>query len=125
MLLPHSEVAETLIKLGFTPEPSHSTADIITEEIKKLTTQEAVTQRIMLQSSPRSSPRTSQCTSGRSRSTTARSDREATSQHKVVQNQRNSPSHLVKLPDKTWSPDKTFINAQLEMIKKRCVMDTQ
>lgn len=112
-------MAETLIKLGFTPEPSHSTADMITEEIKKLTTQEAITQRIMLQTSPRSSMRTSRCTS--TRSTTAQS--QPTPQQNLC-NQISSPSHLVKLPDKTWSPDKTFINAQLEMIKKRCIINS-
>lgn len=113
-----SEVAETLIKLGFVPEPSHSTADMITEEIKKLSTQEAITQRIMLQSS-KSSARSSYS------SATSQSSHQPTLQHKVVNNQRNSPSHLVKLPDKTWSPDKTFINAQLEMIKKKCIMNPQ
>lgn len=116
-VLTHSEVAETLIKLGFAPEPSHSTADMITEEIKKLSTQEAITQRIMLQTSPRSS--------ATSRSTTVQSSHQQTSQHKVAHNQRSSPSHLVKLPDKKWSPDKTFINAQLEIIKKRCMINLQ
>lgn len=121
-MLSHSEVAETLVKLGFTPEPSHSTADMITEEIRKLSTQEAITQRIMLQSSPQSSPRGSRFAS--TRSTTAQSGHQPTPQHKI-HDQRNSPSHLVKLPDKTWSPDKTFINAQLEMIKKRCIINPQ
>jgi len=114
-----SEVAETLIKLGFAPEPSHSTADMITEEIKKLSTQEAITQCIMLQSSPKSSAKSSHS------SATSKSSHQSTVQHKVVKNQRNSPSHLVKLPDKTWSPDKTFINAQLEMIKNKCIMNPQ
>ena len=121
-MLLHSEVAETLIKLGFTPEPSHSTADMIAEEIRKLSTQEAITQRIMLQSSLQSSPRTSVCAS--TRSTTAQSGHQPTPQQKVVRNAASSPSHLVKLPDNTWSPDKTFINTQLEMIKKRCVMNS-
>lgn len=111
-------MAETLVKLGFEPEPSHSTADMITEEIRKLSTQEAITQRIMLQSSAQSSPRTSRRASATTRSTTAQSTPQ---QHK----ERKSPSHLVKLPDKTWSPDKTFINAQLETIKKRCIMNSQ
>ena len=113
-------MAETLIKLGFAPEPSHSTADMITEEIRKLSTQEAITQRIMLESSPQSSPRTSRRGSPSTRSTTARSGHQPT-QHSP----RKSPSHLVKLPEKTWSPDKTFINAQLETIKKRCIMNSQ
>ena len=116
-------MAETLVKLGFAPEPSHSTADMITEEIRKLSTQEAITERIMLQSSPRSSPRTSHHPSASTRSTTAQS---VNNQQALQQSdQRKSPSHLVKLPDKTWSPDKTFINAQLEMIRKRCVMNSQ
>ena len=114
-------MAETLIKLGFTPEPSHSTADMITEEIRKLSTQEAITQRIMLQMSPQSSVRASNYAS--TRSTTAQS--QPSPQHKGIHDQRNSPSHLVKLPEKTWSPDKTFINAQLEMIKKRCIINPQ
>ena len=115
-------MAETLVKLGFDPEPSHSTADMITAEIRKLSTQEAITERIMLQSSPRSSPRTSHHPSASTRSTTAQSGNQQTLQQ---HDQRKSPSHLVKLPDKTWSPDKTFINAPLEMIKKRCVMNSQ
>ena len=118
----HSEVAETLIKLGFAPEPSHSTADMITEEIRKLSTQEAITQRIMLQSSAQSSPRSSRRGSATTRSTTAQSSQQSTPQQ---HQERKSPSHLVKLPDKTWSPDKTFINAQLETIKKRCIMNSQ
>ena len=114
-------MAETLVKLGFEPEPSHSTADMITEEIRKLSTQEAITQHIMLQSSAQSSPRTSRHGSATTQSTTAQSGHQPTQQHK----ERKSPSHLVKLPDKTWSPDKTFINAQLETIKKRCIMNSQ
>jgi len=117
-----SEVAETLIKLGFNPEPSHSTADMIAEEIKRLSTQEAITQRIMQQSpSSRCSSRNSHYT-GSSRPPTAREMTRPT--NKTVYNQTNSPSHLVKLPDKTWTPDKAFINTQLELIRKKCVMNT-
>jgi len=95
---------------------------MITEEIKRLSTQEAITQRIMQQTpSSRCSSRTSRST-GPSRPPT--STEKSSHKNQTVCDQTNSPSHLVKLPEKTWTPDTAFINAQLELIRKKCIINT-